>query len=57
MYSDHKVVGKRRIMKIEMDYDHGHGEYEVEWNVGRTEYSCDVDADTGSILSLEKELD
>lgn len=44
-------------LKIEIDHDHGRGEYEVEWNVGRTEYSCDVDADTGSILSFEKELD
>lgn len=44
-------------LKIELDYDHGRGEYEVEWYVGRTEYSCDVDADTGSILSFEKELD
>ncbi len=44
-------------LKIKLDYDHGRGEYEVEWYVGRTEYSCDVDAGTGSILSFEKELD
>ncbi len=49
--------GDAQHLKIEIDYDHGRGEYEVEWNVGRTEYSCDVDADTGSILSFEKELD
>lgn len=49
--------GDVQHLKIELDYDHGRGEYEVEWNVGRTEYSCDVDADTGSVLSFEKELD
>ena len=40
-----------------IDYDDGRGEYEVEWSVGRTEYSCDVDAVTGAILSYDKELD
>ena len=44
-------------LQIEFDYDDGRGEYEVEWYVGRTEYSCDVDAVTGSILSYDKELD
>ena len=29
----------------------------MEWDVGRTEYSCDVDAYSGQILSFEKELD
>ena len=44
-------------LKIEFDYDDGRGEYEVEWQIGHTEYSCDVDASTGEILSYEKELD
>lgn len=44
-------------LQIEFDYDDGRGEYEVEWYVGRTEYSCDVDAVTGAILSYDKELD
>lgn len=46
-----------RRLQIEFDYDDGRGEYEVEWYVGRTEYSCDVDAVTGAILSYDKELD
>lgn len=46
-----------RRLQIEFDYDDGLGEYEVEWYVGRTEYSCDVDAVTGTILSYDKELD
>ncbi len=44
-------------LKMEFDYDDGRGVYEVEWHVGRTEYSCDVDAGTGEVLSFEKELD
>ena len=44
-------------LQIEFDYDDRRGEYEVEWYVGRTEYSCDVDAVTGAILSYDKELD
>ncbi len=44
-------------LKVELDYDDGYAEYEVEWHVGRTEYACDVDACTGEILSFEKELD
>ena len=46
-----------RRLQIKFDYDDGRGEYEVEWSVGRTEYSCDVDAVTGAILSYDKELD
>lgn len=44
-------------LKVNLDYDDGYTEYEVEWYVGRTEYTCDVDAYTGAILSFEKELD
>lgn len=44
-------------LKVKLDYDDGRAEYEIEWQVGRTEYSCDVDAYTGEILSFEKELD
>ncbi len=46
-----------RHLEIEFDYDDGRAEYEIEWKIGRTEYSCDVDAYTGEILSFEKELD
>ncbi len=44
-------------MKVEFDYDDGRSKYEIEWYVGRTEYSCDVDAVTGEVLSFEKEFD
>lgn len=44
-------------LRVKFDYDDGRPEYEVEWHVGRTEYSCDVDAVSGAILSYDKELD
>lgn len=46
-----------QYLKAEFDYDDGRAEYEVEWSIGRTEYTCDVDAFTGEILSFERELD
>lgn len=44
-------------LRVKFDYDDGRPEYEVEWHVGRTEYSCDVDAVSGAILSYDKEFD
>lgn len=46
-----------QYLKVELDYDDGRAEYEVEWHVGQMEYSCDVDAYTGEILGFEKEFD
>lgn len=46
-----------QYLEVELDYDDGRAEYEVEWYVGRTEYSCSVDAVTGEVLSFEKEID
>lgn len=46
-----------QYLKVELDYDDGRAEYEVEWYVGRIEYSCSVDASTGEVLSFEKEWD
>lgn len=46
-----------QYLEAEYDYDDGRAEYEVTWYVGRTEYSCDVNAATGEILSFEKETE
>lgn len=46
-----------QYLKAELDYDDGRAEYEVEWKVGTTEYSCDVDACTGGVLAFEKDFD
>ena len=46
-----------QFLEVSYDYDDGRVEFEIEWHVGRTEYSCDVDAVTGEVLSFEKEFD
>lgn len=40
-------------MKVERDWDDGRLEYEVEFNVGRTEYEYTIDGATGAILEYE----
>lgn len=49
--------GDVQRLKMELDHDDGRTRYEVEWHVGQVEYSCDVDAYTGEILSFEEEPD
>lgn len=46
-----------QFLEVSYDYDDGRAEFEIEWHVRRTEYSCDVDAVTGEVLSFEKEFD
>lgn len=43
-------------MEISFDHDDGRAVYEVEWNVDRTEYQYDIDANTGDILSYEHDM-
>lgn len=40
-------------MKCEFDMDHGTAIYEVEFDVGQTEYEYEIDAATGAILKSE----
>ena len=42
-------------LRIKFDRDDRRPEYEVEFNVGRTEYEYDIDAVTGAIRSYERE--
>ncbi len=46
-----------RRMEIDFDYDDGVSVYELEWKVGRTEYSYEVSASTGEIISWEVDYD
>lgn len=46
-----------RRMEIDFDYDDGVSVYELEWKVGRTEYSYEVSASTGEIISWEADYD
>lgn len=45
--------------EIELDYDDdtGRWEYEISFHVGRTEYELEMDADTGTIIRYEKDID
>ena len=44
-------------LKVELDRDDGRQVYEVEWDVGRTEYSYEINAADGSILNYETDRD
>ena len=42
-------------LKTELDIDPGMAHYEVEFRVGQWEYDYDIHAETGAILSYEKD--
>ena len=44
-------------MRVKEDWDNGHREYEVEFYVGRTEYSVDVDLNTGTVTDFDVDFD
>ena len=44
-------------LQAKLDSENGRRIYEVEFHVGRTEYSYDVDAASGEIVNWEKETD
>ena len=44
-------------LRTELDYDRGKAEYEVDFHVDRWEYDYEIDAETGKILSWDKDLD
>lgn len=42
-------------LQAELDYDDGVAEWEIEFDFGRYEYEYEINADTGAILSFEKD--
>lgn len=53
-----QVGGNIRVDDVELDRNRRHGVYyEVELQKGLLEYSVKVDAKTGKVLSVQKELD
>ena len=44
-------------IQVELDRDDGRTLYEVEFHVGRTEYSYEIDASSGAVLKAEQEID
>lgn len=55
----HAGVAAQDAQRMEMGFDNEHGRsvYEFEWHVGWTEYSCDVDANTGEVVGYSSEYD
>ena len=55
----HAGVAAQDAQRMEMGFDNEHGRsvYEFEWRVGWTEYSCDVDANTGEVVGYSSEYD
>ena len=44
-------------LKVELDYDQGRAEYEVDFLFDRWEYDYEIDAETGKILSSDKDFE
>lgn len=56
---EHAGVVETEITRseFELDYDRGVAEYEISFNVGQMEYDYELNAQTGEIISFEKDLD
>ena len=56
---EHAGVSQDDISRVEVhrDYDDGREIIEVEFHVGRTEYSYDIDPSTGNILEFDIDYD
>jgi uncharacterized membrane protein YkoI len=44
-------------IRTEKDYERSYNEYDIEFRVGNYEFSYEINADTGSIISSEKEYE
>ena len=42
---------------VELDFDDGVLRYEIDFRQGQYEYDYDIDAETGNILSYDKDID
>ena len=43
--------------KIDLDKDNGVWHYEVEFKKGKTEYDADINAEDGTVISWEIDID
>lgn len=50
-------ASKAVFVKARLDWDDGRAKYEVEFYSGSVEYDYDIDAITGSVLSMDRDLD
>lgn len=55
----HAGVSESDVTKLEVEYDNDDGVmvYEVDFHVGTTEYDYEIDAKTGDVLKVEKDVD
>ena len=49
--------GSVSYVSVKQDWDDGRQEYEVKFYVGRTEYECDVDMETGTVTDFSVDFD
>ena len=56
---DHAGVSqsKASFVRVELDYDDGRWEYEVEFYSGNTEYDYEINAKTGKIVSYDHDIE
>lgn len=55
---DAGVKASRAVfLKVNLDWDDGRAEYEVEFYSGNTEYDYEIDAATGAVLSADRDLE
>ena len=52
-----KAPSGAAVVKCELDFDDGRWVYEIEMRSGRTEYDCEVNASTGTILDWDVDYD
>lgn len=55
----HAGVTRDQVVRLqtELDWDDGVPKYEIEFHMGSTEFDHEIHAETGDILSWEKEID
>ena len=46
-----------KFKRTELEFDDGIYKYEIEFYVGTTEYDYEIDANTGNIISFDKDID
>ena len=51
------TAGQVRFVHVELEYDDGRWEYEVEFYSGNTEYDYEINATTGKILSYDHDAE
>lgn len=56
---DHAGISESRVVfiKVQLDYDDGKTEYDVEFHVDQKEYDCEIDAYSGAVVSYDFDVE